>query len=185
MGLLFHARATLTPGPVLFPASRGSADIQPAATLLEAIVAHLAGDRDRFDELFTEDVTCTSPHSYVCSRAEMDAAFGSPEESLTDRTVVLRSLAPAGEDVVAEWTMTAVLTGPVLLDDDILVEPTGDRVRLSGASFATFRGPQICSIRHYFDDSEILDQIRHIGRLGRWLAQRRPACESAPNGPSD
>jgi hypothetical protein len=172
MGLLFQARTSLSPAGESHPGERPAPVVRNAAILLDAISVHLAGDPRRFAELFTDDVVCSAPHAYLRSRAEMEAVFGGAEEALSKRQVVLRSVATAGDDVAAEWELSAVLSGPVLLDDDLLVEPTGDAVHMCGATVATFRGGQICSIRHYFDDSELLDHIRDVGRLGRWLTRR-------------
>jgi hypothetical protein len=60
---------------------------------------------------------------------------------------------------MAEWRLDATFRSALLFDDDVLIEPTGAGVELSGASVAEFRGPRICRFRHYFDDSELLSRI--------------------------
>ena len=41
------------------------------------------------------------------------------------------------------------------MEDDVVLEATGPRLVLAGASFAEFRGDQICAFRHYFDDAAL------------------------------
>ncbi len=56
-----------------------------------------------------------------------------------------------------------MFTRPVLLDDRVLIEPTGAVAHLTGASIAEFRGRRIRAFRHYFDDSELLADARRAG----------------------
>jgi predicted ester cyclase len=49
-------------------------------------------------------------------------------------------------------------TGPLFIDDDVVIEPTGRRLHLSGATVAEFDGDRICAFRSYFDDLALVEQ---------------------------
>ena len=66
------------------------------------------------------------------------------------------ALDAVADKLIAEWRLEAMFTRPVLLDDRVLIEPTGAVAHLTGASIAEFRGRRIRAFRHYFDDSELL-----------------------------
>ena len=59
----------------------------------------------------------------------------------------------------AEWVIEADHTGPLVLDEDVVVEATGRRVQLAGATMADFRDGKIRSFRTYFDDVSLIEQI--------------------------
>ena len=63
-----------------------------------------------------------------------------------------------GDKVAAEWHVAVDHTGPIYVDDDLAVEPTGRRLHLAGATFAEFEGDRIKAFRHYFDDLALLEQ---------------------------
>ena len=51
------------------------------------------------------------------------------------------------------------ITGPLVLDEDVVLEATGRHVKLAGASVADFRDGKIRSYRTYFDDLSMIEQI--------------------------
>ena len=69
------------------------------------------------------------------------------------------ALDAVADKLIAEWRLEAMFTRPVLLDDRVLIEPTGAVAHLTGASIAEFRGRRIRAFRHYFDDSELLADV--------------------------
>jgi hypothetical protein len=135
---------------------------------LAALEAVVLGDASRFAELFTDDVELSSPHLAVESLAALHRALGSSEDSLTDVDIVVVAMDVIGDKVVAEWRLEAMFTRPVLFDDRLLIEPTGDGVRLPGASVAEFRGLRIRAFRHYFDDSELFAGVAGTPTHLRW-----------------
>jgi hypothetical protein len=135
---------------------------------LAALEAVVLGDTSRFAELFTDDVAFSSPHLLVESLPSVQHALGSPEDSLTDVEIVLLALDAVDDKVIAEWRLEASFTRPVLFNDRLLIEPTGERVRLPGASVAEFRARQIRAFRHYFDDSELLTGVPATPSHLRW-----------------
>jgi hypothetical protein len=50
-------------------------------------------------------------------------------------------------------------TGPLTLSDDATIEPTGIRITLHGVTIAEFTDQQICSLRQYWDEHTILEQL--------------------------
>ena len=64
-----------------------------------------------------------------------------------------------GNKVFAEWVVEADHTGPYVLGDDAVIEPTGRRVKLAGVTVAEFRGEKIRSFRTYFDDVSLIEQL--------------------------
>jgi hypothetical protein len=50
-------------------------------------------------------------------------------------------------------------TGAITLADGSTIEPTGIRVTLHGVTVAEFDGPRICSVRQYWDEFDVLEQL--------------------------
>jgi ketosteroid isomerase-like protein len=160
MGLLFQPRRAVAGGMVeVATPAPGAPILDRGLVFRAALEAVVLGDTSRFLELFTDDLTFNSPHLAATSRAAVQAALGVPEVSLTDVAIVLLSLDAVGDRLMAEWRLDATFRSALLFDDDVLIEPTGAAVELTGASVAEFRGERICRFRHYFDESELLDQI--------------------------
>jgi hypothetical protein len=138
--------------------------------VLAALEAVVLGDASRFADLFTADVEFASPHLILDSLPAVQHAVGSPEDALTDLEIVVLALDAIDDKVIAEWRLQAMFTRPVLFNDRLLIEPTGDGVRLPGVSVAEFRERRICSFRHYFDDSELLSGVPGASSHLRWVA---------------
>jgi hypothetical protein len=168
VGLLFQPRWTSHRPGHGGPAAPGDVPFDRGMVFGAALEAVVIGDASRFADLFTEDVVFSSPHLVVESLAAVQRALGSPEDSLTDIVLVMLNLDAIEDRVMAEWRLDARFTRPVLLDDRLLLEPTGDEVHLLGASFAEFRERRIHSFRHYFDDSELLAGIPGAPSHLRW-----------------
>jgi ketosteroid isomerase-like protein len=135
---------------------------------LAALEAVVLGDASRFTDLFTEDVEFSSPHLTVESLDAAQRALGAPEDSLTDVEIVVLAMDALEDKVIAEWRLHALFTRPVLFDERLLIEPTGDQVRLPGVSVAVFRDHRIRAFRHYFDDSELLSGVPGSPSHLRW-----------------
>jgi ketosteroid isomerase-like protein len=156
VGLLFQPRRTTSGAARVVPHPVADAPIDRPRVLEAALEAVMIGDASRFAELFSEDVEFTSPHLSVASLGSLQRELGVPEDSLSDITVVVVAVDAVGDKLIAEWRLEAMFTRPVLLDDRVLIEPTGGAAHLAGASVAEFRGRRIRAFRHYFDDSELL-----------------------------
>ena len=109
--------------------------------------------------LFTDDVSGWSPVLNVSSLKELTDTLADRDEALSNITVDIRTLQSSGDRVVAEWRLDADHTGPLVLDEDVTVPPTGRHVHLGGATFAEFDGDKIRSFRTYFDDMALTEQL--------------------------
>jgi ketosteroid isomerase-like protein len=59
----------------------------------------------------------------------------------------------------AEWSVTMTHSGPLTLAGGEVVEPTGARITVNGVTVAEFRGDRICSLRQYWDELGVFEQI--------------------------
>ena len=73
--------------------------------------------------------------------------------------IMFRGLDEVGNKAFAEWVIEADHTGPLVLDEDAVLEATGRRVQLAGVTVADFREGKIRSFRTYFDDLSLIEQI--------------------------
>jgi hypothetical protein len=127
------------------------------ARVLRAIEATVAGDTSAVTELFTEDVVACSPMVATSSRVELAVELEDGHEAFSDIEVTAGGCVVAVEDrVCAEWVATATHTGLLALPDGALVPATDRRVTLRGVTVAEFAGDQICAVRHYWDEMELL-----------------------------
>jgi hypothetical protein len=156
VGLLFQPRRTASPTARVAHHPGVDPPLDRSRVFLAALEAVMLGDASRFAELFSDDVEITSPHLSVTSLGSLQRELGVPEDSLSDIGVVVVALDAVADKLIGEWRLEAMFTRPVLLDDRVLIEPTGAVAHLTGASIAEFRGRRIRAFRHYFDDSELL-----------------------------
>jgi hypothetical protein len=135
----------------------------PTATketvLIQALESAVTGDESKLDETFTEDVVGWSPNLSVSSRAELAGEFGDRHDVLSNIVISFDAIYIVGDNAIAEWRIGANHTGALQVGDDLTVGPTGNRIVLAGATFAEFRGDQICAFRNYFDDAALLEQL--------------------------
>lgn len=129
------------------------------ATALRRLLHLVAtGDDAAVDDLVTDDVTGWSPNLHVTSRSQLIDALDGREEAFSGVEVNVRSLDEISDKAIAEWHVALDHTGPLVIDDDTVIEATGRRLHLSGATFAEFDGDLICAFRSYFDDLALVEQ---------------------------
>jgi predicted ester cyclase len=124
-----------------------------------ALRSAVTGEVVDLAEIFTEDVIAWSPNLFATSLSDLSKAFGEREDAFSDIVLDVNAQEVPGQKVVAEWSVAAVHSGPVTLDVDVTIEPTGRRVVLAGATIAEFRGDRISAMRSYFDDAALLEQM--------------------------
>ena len=61
------------------------------------------------------------------------------EEAFSNVVIMFRGVDEVGNKAFAEWLIEADHTGPLVLGDEAVVEPTGRHVRLAGVTVADFR----------------------------------------------
>ncbi len=95
----------------------------------------------------------------VSSAAELAGEFEDRAGVFTDIVLDVAPLDVGGERACAEWVATITHSGPLAVDDDVVLEPTGVRCSLHGVTVAEFEGDRIRSFRQYWDEAEVLAQI--------------------------
>jgi ketosteroid isomerase-like protein len=127
--------------------------------LLKALEAEVGGASVDLGTLFTDDVVGWSPYATVSGLTALAKLAALREEAFSNVAIGLRGLDEVGNKAYAEWLVEADHTGPLVLGDDAVVEPTGRHVVLAGVTVADFREVKIRSFRTYFDDLSLIEQI--------------------------
>ena len=131
-----------------------------AGTLRRLLDAAVTGDGDSMADLVTADVTGWSPNLFVTSRDDLLAELERRrEDTFSEIEIHVQALDEVGDKAIAEWHMAANHTGTLVVDDDLVIEPTGRRLHLSGATVAEFDDDRICAFRSYFDDLALVEQV--------------------------
>jgi ketosteroid isomerase-like protein len=130
-----------------------------ATALARTLQAGLDGDGSVIRDLCTEDVKAWTPALSAASLAELAAELERRDLAFSDIELEVAPLDVSGDYACAEWSVTMTHTGPLVLAGGEVVEPTGTRVTLNGATVAEFRGDRICSLRQYWDELAVFEQI--------------------------
>ena len=109
--------------------------------------------------LFTDDVVGWSPIASVSGLQALADLSALHDTAFSNVVIVMRGLDEVGNKAFAEWLIEADHTGPLILDDDAVLEATGRHVQLPGVTVADFRDGKIRSFRSYFDDVSLIEQI--------------------------
>src|SRR5690349_17891316 len=102
------------------------------AILIRALEAALTGDHTIIEATFTDDVVAWSPNVSASNRAELEEEFAENDEALSNVVFSVDSLDVVGDKAIAEWRASAEHTGPMIIGDDLLIEPTGRTIVLAG-----------------------------------------------------
>jgi ketosteroid isomerase-like protein len=135
-----------------------------AATLTRALQASIAGDVSAIGELYTDDVKAWAPAMAVSSVSELASEIERREDAFSDIQVEVTPLDVGGDFACAEWSVSMTHSGILTLPDGVIVEPTGARMTLHGATVAEFAGERICSLRQYWDEFSVLEQLGVLTR---------------------
>jgi len=127
--------------------------------LTQALRAAICGDDVELSRVFTDDVVAWSPVLSVSSLEELSKAFQERETAFSDVEIHIDAVDVSPMKAIAEWRVSAVHSGPFHIEDDLTVEPTGRTLYLAGATFAEFRDDRIATMRTYFDDAALLEQV--------------------------
>jgi len=130
--------------------------------LSDAIKAEVGAAPADLTSLFTDDVIGWSPYVTVSGLAGLADLAALREEAFSDVVITFRGLDEVGNKAFAEWLVEADHTGPLVLGEDAVLEPTGRHVQLPGVTVADFREGKIRSFRTYFDDLSLIEQIAGV-----------------------
>jgi ketosteroid isomerase-like protein len=127
--------------------------------LLKALEFEVGGASVDPDTLFTDDVVGWSPYATVSGLVALAELSALREVAFSNVVIMFRGLDEVGNRAFAEWLVEADHTGPLVLDEDTVLDATGRRVQLAGVTVADFRGGKIRSYRTYFDDLSLIEQL--------------------------
>jgi hypothetical protein len=99
----------------------------------------------------------------VASASELIAEFDKRDEAFSDIELEVAPLDVGGDYACAEWSVTMTHSGRLVLDDGV-IEATGVRLTVYGVTVAEFRGDRICSLRQYWDEFAVLEQLGVLAR---------------------
>ena len=127
--------------------------------MVKALEAEVGDSSVDLGKLFTDDVVGWSPYASVSGLSALAELSALRDIAFSNVAILLRGVDEVGNRVYAEWLIEADHTGPLVLDEDVVLEATGRHVQLAGVSVADFRDGKIGSYRTYFDDLSMLEQI--------------------------
>ena len=130
-----------------------------ATVLVQAIEASVAGDSNMIGDLYTKDVHAWSPALTVSSAAQLAVEFEDREDAFSDIELEMSPLPVGGDQACVEWIATATHSGPLVVDDDAVIEATGRRITLRGVTVADFDGERIRAFRQYWDEVGLLVEL--------------------------
>jgi ketosteroid isomerase-like protein len=130
-----------------------------AGVVERALEACLKGDVGALPELFTDDVSGWSPNLHVSSRSELAEELAERDDSLSNLSLKIDALDIVGNKGYAEYRVSAVFSGPFVIDDDTVIEPNGRDLLVGAAFVADFDGDTISAFRNYFDNAALMEQM--------------------------
>ena len=130
-----------------------------AAILERALHASIDHDHTAAADLYTEDVRAWTPAVSTSSLDELMSEFDRRDDAFSDFQLETSPFEASGHYACVEWSVTMTHTGPLQVADGKVVDPTGMCVTLHGVTVAEFRGDRICSIRQYWDELSVFDQL--------------------------
>jgi len=110
-------------------------------------------------DLYTKDVHAWSPAMTVSSAAQLAVEFEDREDAFSDIKLEMSPLPVGGDQACVEWIATATHSGPLVVDDDAVIEATGRRITLRGVTVADFDGERIRAFRQYWDEVGLLVEL--------------------------
>src|SRR5262245_60267090 len=136
-----------------------ASNAQRAATLVRALEASILGDSAVVADLYTDDVKGWAPAMSVSSAVELAAELDDRSGAFSDVELEVSPFDVAGERACVEWVVRLTHSGPLELDDDVVVDATGTRVTLHGVTVAEFAGDRIAAFRQYWNAAELFEQV--------------------------
>ena len=139
---------------------------QRATTLARALRAGIDRDRPTLEELLTADVRAWSPALSTASFDELFDELNSRDQAFNEVELDVAPLDVGGDYACVEWTVQMTHSGTIEIANDRKIEPSGTRVTLHGVTIAEFLGERICSVRQYWDEHTVLEQLGLLRRHG-------------------
>ena len=80
-------------------------------------------------------------------------------DAFSDIDLEARPLDVGRDRACAEWSVAMTHSGPLTLAGGEVVEATGTRITLNGATVTEFRADRICAARQYWDELAVFEQV--------------------------
>jgi ketosteroid isomerase-like protein len=128
--------------------------------LVQAIEATVTGDSRVVGELYVDDVQGWSPTMTVTSAAQLAVELEDRQDAFSDIELDVTPLDVGDDQACVEWIATATHSGPLVVDEDVVIEPSGGRFTLRGVTVADFEGDRIRAFRQYWDEVSLLEQLQ-------------------------
>ena len=135
------------------------ADNDRRGVLQRALEACVKGEVDALPDMFTADVSGWSPNLHVSSLDELTEVVADRDDALSDVTINVDALDVIGNKAFMEYRVSAVFSGPFVVDDDTVIEPNGREILVGAALVAEFTEDKISAFRNYFDDAALIEQM--------------------------
>jgi ketosteroid isomerase-like protein len=136
-----------------------SSNADRAAVLVRALRAGIDRDTETLKAVLTDDVTAWTPGLATASLTELIHELESRDDSFSDFVFEATPLDVGGDFACVEWTVAMTHSGPIDLSGGTRIEPSGIHVDVHGVTVAEFEGERICSLRQYWDEFAVLDQL--------------------------
>lgn len=123
-----------------------------ATILVRALRAGIDGDRATLDAVLTDDVRTWTPAMSTTSRVELLDALERRDGAFTDIELIVTPLDVGGDYACVEWTAGMTPRRSPIESNEV-------RVTVHGATVAEFQGERICSMRQYWDEFSLVEQL--------------------------
>ena len=136
--------------------------ISRGAILRRAIETCIQPDDDaitNLGELFHDDVTVWSPNLLAVGLADLAENLAFREDTFSDVDIEFDGVHVFANKGFAEFRVAATFSGPFVLENEVVIEPNGQRLLLGAAAVADFERGKIRALRAYFDDATLLEQM--------------------------
>jgi ketosteroid isomerase-like protein len=130
-----------------------------AGRMVRALRAAIERDRSALEEFYADDVRAWTPALSTESLAELIGELDRRDDAFSNIELEVAPLDVGGDYACVEWSVAMTHTGTLALAGDASIEATGLRITLHGVTVAEFRGERICSLRQYWDEFEVLEQL--------------------------
>jgi hypothetical protein len=128
-------------------------------TLAQALRLSVEPDAALVAALYTDDVKAWSPGLFASSADELAGELDRRDDAFSDIDLKVFPLDVGGDFAAAEWTVAMTHSGRLVLSGGVELEATGLRITLNGVTVAEFDGDRICSLRQYWDELTVFEQL--------------------------
>jgi ketosteroid isomerase-like protein len=124
------------------------------------LAATATAEADGLAEILDEEFTAWSPSTSVSSRDELLDELRERDAVLSEVVVGIDAMHLVDDRGYAEWVISGIHAGAYEVDDEIVIEATGNPVTIRGISVVEFAADdRITELRQYWDEVGLLEAI--------------------------